>query len=97
VRRFIRMNEQLNKSHNAVAPVSNDKLNLHWRNCKGNFFFIPMHVPEFVLKLMMGSGVRSVDIDGVVLKIQQAGFTFVPQSTAVSFKNLANEPAVNKH
>ena len=55
-------NDKLQGTYNAVAPhpVSNEVLTKTLaREMKGNLF-IPMHVPEFVLKIMMGE--RSIEV-----------------------------------
>lgn len=91
------MNEELTGPYNAVAPspVSNEQLTLQLAKIvKGNFF-IPMHVPEFVLKLMMGSRSTEVLKSTTVscTKIQQTGFTFLYPGIESALQNLASEPA----
>jgi uncharacterized protein (TIGR01777 family) len=55
-------NENLSGSYNAVAPnpVSNKTLTLTLAKAMKGKLFIPMHVPAFVLKMMMGQ--RSIEI-----------------------------------
>ena len=55
-------NENLSGSYNAVAPnpVSNKTLTLTLAKAMKGKFFIPMRVPEFILKMMMGQ--RSIEI-----------------------------------
>ncbi len=72
--------EGLSGTFNAVAPapVSNKTLTLTLaREMKGKFF-IPVYVPAFVLKLMLGPGsieiLKSTTVD--CKKIQSAGYTF---------------------
>ena len=74
-------NDSMSGSYNAVAPVpvSNETLTLEIaKNIKGKFY-IPIHVPTFVLKIMMG--IRSIEIlkSATVSceKIKEAGFTFL--------------------
>jgi uncharacterized protein len=73
-------NENLSGTFNAVAPtpVSNKELTLTLaRQLKGKFY-IPVHVPAFVLKLMLGPGsieiLKSTTVD--CKKIQSAGYQF---------------------
>jgi uncharacterized protein (TIGR01777 family) len=74
-------NRELNGVYNAVAPlpVSNKKLVLLIAEKLKNKFFIPVHVPIFLLKLLMGK--RSVEIlkSATVSdkKIKSMGFTFL--------------------
>ena len=73
-------NENLSGSYNAVAqnPVSNKTLTLTLGKVMKGKFFIPMHVPAFVLKIMMGD--RSIEVlkSATVSckKILDKGFTF---------------------
>jgi uncharacterized protein (TIGR01777 family) len=73
-------NTQMSGSYNAVAPapVTNKALTLELaKQIKGKFF-IPMNVPEFVLKIMLGD--RSIEVlkSATVSceKILATGFTF---------------------
>jgi len=73
-------NENLSGSYNAVAPnpVSNKALTITLAKViKGNFY-IPLHVPAFVLKIMMGQ--RSVEVLKSTTvsckKIMDSGFSF---------------------
>lgn len=89
--------EKLRGPYNAVAPtpVSNEHLTLQLAKLvKGNFF-IPMHVPVFVLKLMMGARSTEVLKSTTVscTKMQQTGFTFLYPGIESALQNLANEPA----
>jgi uncharacterized protein len=74
-------NEQMSGSYNAVAPgpVSNKELTLSLAKLMKGSFFVPMHVPEFVLKLMMGTRSTEVLKSTTVscTKIKDAGFTFL--------------------
>jgi uncharacterized protein len=73
-------NDSLSGTFNAAAPapVSNKALTLTLaRQMKGKFF-IPIHVPAFVLKLILGEGsieiLKSTTVD--CKKIQLAGYQF---------------------
>ncbi|MFZ1453751.1 MAG: TIGR01777 family oxidoreductase [Ferruginibacter sp.] len=78
-------NESLSGSYNAVAPnpVSNKALTLTLAKAMKGKFYIPMPVPAFVLKIMMGQ--RSIEVLKSTTvsskKIQDAGFAF-------GFKNI---------
>ncbi len=73
-------NENLQGSYNAVAPnpVSNKILTLSLAKVMKGKFFIPVHVPAFILKLMLGQ--RSIEVLKSTTvsskKIQVAGFNF---------------------
>lgn len=78
-------NENIKGSYNAVAPkpVNNKELTTALaKTMKGNFY-IPVHVPAFILKIMMGQ--RSIEVlkSATVSckKIIDSGFTF-------NFKNI---------
>ena len=78
---FALENETMEGSYNAVAPnhVNNKLMTLAIaEKVKGNFF-IPLHVPQFILTVMLGQ--RSVEIlkSATVAtdKIIKAGFTFL--------------------
>ena len=72
-------NENINGVYNAVAPnpVSNKELTLQLAKNKRKFF-IPIHIPSFVLKLVLGEMsievLKSVTVSSD--KIQQTGFQF---------------------
>ncbi len=73
-------NEQLSGVYNAVAPapVSNKTLMLELAKQMKGKFFVPMHVPSIVLKIMLGESsievLKSVTVSSK--KIEQAGFIF---------------------
>jgi uncharacterized protein len=74
-------NENMSGSYNAVAPnpVNNKELTLTIANTIKGKFYIPIHVPTFILKLMLGK--RSIEILKSTTvssdKIKAAGFTFL--------------------
>jgi uncharacterized protein (TIGR01777 family) len=85
-------NENLNGVYNAVAPkpVTNKVLTLHLAQAMRGKFFIPLHVPRFVLKIMLGS--RSIEVlkSSTVNndKIAKAGFTFLYPSIDAALQQL---------
>lgn len=85
-------NGQLSGSYNAVAPlpVSNKTLLLNLAKKMRGQFYIPIHVPQFLLKLIMGE--RSIEIlkSATVSceKIKAAGFTFLYPSIDAALKEL---------
>ncbi|TAL41416.1 MAG: TIGR01777 family protein [Chitinophagaceae bacterium] len=72
--------EELDGIYNAVAPapVSNKQLIMELAKTVKGKFFIPVHVPSFVLKLMLGEMSVEVLKSATVSaeKIKQAGFIF---------------------
>lgn len=88
-------NETLQGSYNAVAPapVNNRKLTLTLANAVKGRFYIPVNVPSFILKIMMGS--RSVEVLKSTTvsceKIKQAGFTFLYPSIEAAISQLTNK------
>ena len=88
-------NENLKGSYNAVAPepVTNKKLILHLAQLLRKNFYIPIHVPQFALKLAMGE--RSIEIlkSATVSceKIKKEGFTFLYPSIDSALKNLLHK------
>lgn len=87
-------NEKLSGSYNAVAPipVTNEVLTLELAKVMKGKFFIPVHVPNFVLKIMMGE--RSVEILKSTTvncaKIIRTGFKFLYPTIAVALKQITD-------
>ena len=85
-------NEQLNGVYNAVspAPVNNKTLTITLAKKMKRLFYIPIHVPVFILKLMLGG--RSIEIlkSAAVSckKIEQAGFEFHFKTIDASLENI---------
>lgn len=81
-------------SYNSVAPspVTNKQLVLQAAEILKGKFFVAMHVPAFVLKLMMGD--RSTEIlkstTVSCTKIKNTGFTFIYPSIKPALENLLN-------
>jgi uncharacterized protein (TIGR01777 family) len=73
-------NEAISGTYNAVAPVpvSNKTLTIALAKAMRGAFYIPLHVPAFVLKIMMGE--RSIEVLKSTTvsckKIMDTGFTF---------------------
>jgi uncharacterized protein (TIGR01777 family) len=85
-------NEQLSGAYNAVAPIptTNKALTLTLaKEMRGNFF-IPMYVPGFILRLMLGD--RSVEVlkSATVSceKLQKTGFSFLYPTIEAAIKSL---------
>ncbi len=74
-------NPHLSGSYNAVAPnpVTNKVLTIELANQLKGKFYIPLHVPGFVLKIMLGN--RSIEVLKSTTvscgKIKNTGFTFL--------------------
>ena len=85
-------NENLCGSYNAVAPnpVSNKTLTISLAKAMKGKFYIPMLVPAFVLKIMMGQ--RSIEVLKSTTvsckKIQDAGFEFTFKTIEAAITNL---------
>jgi uncharacterized protein (TIGR01777 family) len=85
-------NEQLQGSYNAVAPnpVTNKTLTLSLAKEMRGKFFITAHVPEFILKIMLGD--RSIEVlkSATVSceKIQQTGFSFLYPAIEIAVQQL---------
>ena len=74
-------NANISGSYNAVAPlpVTNKNLMIKTANAIRGKFYIPVHVPQFLLQLILGQ--RSIEILKSATvnneKIKDAGFTFL--------------------
>jgi uncharacterized protein len=85
-------NEKINGAYNAVAPKPiNNKTLIHKIASKmWGKFYLPMYVPTFILKIMMGD--RSIEIlkSATVSseKIEAAGFTFLYNDVDTAIANL---------
>ena len=85
-------NETATGSYNAVAPqpVSNKTLTLALAKAMKGKFYIPVHVPAFVLKLMMGQ--RSIEVLKSTTvsckKVMDAGFAFNFNTIEQALSNL---------
>lgn len=85
-------NQHMKGSYNAAAPtpVSNKTLTLTLAKAMKGSFFIPLHVPSFVLKLMLGESSIEVLKSTTVSarKISEAGFTFLYPSIDAAIQEL---------
>ena len=85
-------NENINGSYNAVAPapVDNKELNIKLARAIRGKFYIPMHIPAFILKLLLGK--RSVEILKSTTvsckKIKETGFVFLCPSIEAALHEL---------
>ena len=85
-------NNELKGSYNAVAPspVSNRTLTITLAKAIKGIFFIPMFVPSFILKGMMGQ--RSIEVLKSTRvsceKIKKTGFTFYYPTIDAALKNI---------
>ena len=92
---FALENDEINGAYNAVAPmpVSNNVLMmLLAKKIKGKFF-IPMHVPSFLLKIILGEMsievLKSASVSAT--KIKDAGFNFLYPSIEAATSELINK------
>jgi uncharacterized protein len=91
---YVIENEKLSGSYNAVAPepVTNKTLTIELAKKMNGKFFIPIHVPSFVLKIMLGD--RSIEVlkSATVscAKIKQTGFTFLFPTIDMALQQLCN-------
>lgn len=83
---------EMKGSYNAVAPgpVTNKQLVLQAAEILKGKFFVTMHVPKFVLKLMLGESsteiLKSTTVSAT--KIKGTGFTFIYPSIRPALENL---------
>ena len=84
--------EEIKGIYNAVAPnpVSNKEFTIQLANITRGRFFVPVQVPSFILKLILGEMSFEVLKSATVSsgKIHIAGFDFQFQSIEVALKNL---------
>lgn len=85
-------NENVIGTYNAVSilPVTNKKLMLKLGQSHRGSFFIPVHIPKFLLKLILGE--RSIEILKSTTvnndKIKATGFTFLYPTVDTALKQL---------
>ncbi len=85
-------NENISGTYNAVAPipVSNKTLILCLAKIISRKFFIPVHIPPFILKLLLGQ--RSIEVLKSTCvsceKIQETGFIFLHPSIEDALQQL---------
>lgn len=88
-------NEKMHGSYNAVAPmpVSNRSLTLTLAKAMNGKFYIPVHVPAFVLKIMMGESSIEVLKSATVSckKILDTGFEFNYKTIETALANLVKK------
>ncbi len=88
-------NDLLSGVYNAVAPepVTNKTLTIELANTMKGKFYIPLHVPVFILKIMLGERslevLRSTTVS--CTKIQQTGFTFLYPTIKTALKQLCSK------
>ncbi|MES2892502.1 MAG: TIGR01777 family oxidoreductase [Bacteroidota bacterium] len=88
-------NTEMNGVYNAVAPkpVTNKKLTLGLAQALKGKFFIPLHVPPFVLKAMLGESsvevLKSTTVSAE--KIKTTGFTFLYPSIESALAQLTGK------
>jgi uncharacterized protein (TIGR01777 family) len=85
-------NENMNGVYNAIAPrpVSNIEMVLQLAKIKRGSLYIPIHVPSFILKLILGEMSIEVLKSATVScdKIHLTGFTFLYPSLESALKQL---------
>jgi uncharacterized protein (TIGR01777 family) len=89
---FAAENVHMQGSYNAVAPnpVNNKKLTLEIAHKMKGSFYVPMHVPVFVLKLILGTRsievLKSTTVSCTLLKNE--GFTFLYPTIEAGLQDL---------
>lgn len=84
--------DELHGAYNAVAPmpVTNQSLTMALAKKRKGKFFVAMHVPSFMLKILLGEMsvevLKSTTVSSE--KIKNAGFTFLYPSIAAALDNL---------
>jgi uncharacterized protein (TIGR01777 family) len=85
-------NNKINGPYNAVAPlpVTNRELVLQLARANRKIFFVPVHVPSFVLKIFLGEMSIEVLKSTTVScnKIKGTGFTFLYPTVNAALKEL---------
>ncbi|MEO5943428.1 MAG: TIGR01777 family oxidoreductase [Ferruginibacter sp.] len=85
-------NEQMTGSYNAVAPMpaTNSKLTLKLAETLKGKLYIPVHIPAFILKIMMGERSAEVLKSTTVsdAKVKATGFTFLYPSIEAALNEL---------
>ncbi len=85
-------NNTMQGAYNAVAarPVSNKHLTIALANKVKGKFYIPIHVPSFVLKIMLGEMSIEVLKSATVSnkKIKQTGFSYLYNTVEAAIDNL---------
>ena len=89
-------NEKLEGIYNATAPypVSNKTFVMRLAQLKKGRFYIPIYVPSFLLKLVLGEMSIEVLKSATISceKIHATGFTFLYPSIDAALQNLIQEP-----
>lgn len=84
--------DDMRGAYNAVSPtpVSNKEFTLQLARAKKGNFFIPVHIPSFILKIVLGEMSREVLKSATVScdKIHYSGFTFLYPTIDAALKNL---------
>jgi uncharacterized protein (TIGR01777 family) len=92
---FAMENNLVSGSYNAVSnlPVTNKDLTIKLAESIKGKFYIPLHVPGLLLKLIMGESsielLKSTTVDNS--KIKAAGFTFIYPSVDAAISDLAGK------